>query len=153
MTPAEHQRTPVRDVTALERSATVSAAVKALLAEELPALPVVSEGGRFAGIFGEREFMEALVPGYLKELSYAGFVPGTLDEVIERSSCEQELVERHMNTEHVDAGTDFSDVQLAEAFLHHRVLIIPVVDADRHVTGVVARSDFFRALAERFVDA
>ena len=29
---------------------------------------------RFAGIFGEREFMEALFPGYLKQLKDAGFL-------------------------------------------------------------------------------
>jgi len=43
---------------------------------------------------------------------------------------------------------DFSDTQLAEIFLHHRVLIIPIVDAGR-VTGIVTREDFFRALAQR----
>ena len=55
-----------------------------------------------------------------------------------------------MNTEHVDVGPDFSDVQLAETFLHHRVLVIPVVD-DRRVQGIVTRADFFRAVASRFL--
>ena len=36
-----------------------------------------------------------------------------------------------MNTEHVDVGPDFSDTQVAEIFLHHRVLIVPVVDDGR----------------------
>ena len=31
-----------------------------------------------------------------------------------------------MNTEHVDVGADYSDTQVAEIFLHHRVLIVPV---------------------------
>jgi CBS domain-containing protein len=55
-----------------------------------------------------------------------------------------------MNTEHVDVGPDFSDVELAEIFLHHRVLIIPVTE-DKRVIGLVTRSDFFRAVAERFL--
>jgi CBS domain-containing protein len=53
-----------------------------------------------------------------------------------------------MNEEHVDVGTDFSDVQLAEVFIHHRVLVVPVTDAGR-VCGLVTRTDFFNALAER----
>ena len=57
-----------------------------------------------------------------------------------------------MNTEHIDVGTDFSDAQVAEIFLHHRVLLVPVVD-DRRVIGVITRNDFFRALAERVLDA
>ena len=55
-----------------------------------------------------------------------------------------------MNTEHVDVGGDFSDAQVAEIFLHHRVLLVPVVD-DRSVIGVITRSDFFRSVAERFL--
>jgi len=54
-----------------------------------------------------------------------------------------------MNTEHVDVPPDFADLQLAEVFIHHRVLIVPVTEHGR-VTGIITRSDFFRALAERF---
>ena len=53
-----------------------------------------------------------------------------------------------MNTEHVDVGPGFSDVQIAEIFLHHRVPVVPVVAGGR-VQGLITRSDFFRALAER----
>jgi CBS domain-containing protein len=56
-----------------------------------------------------------------------------------------------MNTEHIDVGTDYSDVGVAEVFLHHRVLIVPVTE-DGRVVGVITRSDFFRALAQRFLD-
>jgi hypothetical protein len=38
-----------------------------------------------------------------------------------------------MNTEHVDVGSDFPDIQVAEIFLHHRVLVVPVVDHGRVV--------------------
>jgi predicted transcriptional regulator len=55
-----------------------------------------------------------------------------------------------MNTEHVDVGTNFSDAALAEIFLHHRVLIVPVTK-DKCVVGLVTRSDFFAAVAERFL--
>jgi CBS domain-containing protein len=40
---------------------------------------------------------------------------------------------------------------VAEIFLHHRVLLVPVVDGGA-VTGVITRSDFFRALATRFLE-
>jgi CBS-domain-containing membrane protein len=131
---------------------TVGAAVEQLVESGLPALPVVDSDDCLVGIFGEREFMAALFPGYLQELKYAGFVPGTLDEALEkRAACRRESVGGHMNTEHVDVSVDFSDAQLAETFLHHRVLIVPVADAGR-VAGVVTRADFFRRLAERFLD-
>ncbi len=132
---------------------TVGVAVKTVLDSGLPALPVVDDRERLVGIFGEREFMGALFPGYLKELSYAGFVPSSLDDAIERqATCRAEPVAKHMNTEHIDVGKDFSDTQVAETFLHHRVLIIPVLDSGE-IIGVITRADFFRRLAQRFLDA
>jgi CBS domain-containing protein len=130
---------------------TVEDAVRAVLDSELPALPVVDPAGRYAGIFGEREFMEALFPGYLKQLRHAAFLPRSLDEALEkRERCRVEPVERYMNTEHVEVGPDFSDTQVAEIFLHHRVLVVPVV-ANGRVEGILTRRDFFRAIAERFI--
>jgi CBS domain-containing protein len=152
MTPNRLHRDLVRKAPLLRSDETVGAAVRQVLDSGLPALPVVDRQDRLVGIFGEREFMGALFPGYLKELKYAGFVPSTLDDAIEkRATCRDEPVGDYMHTEHVEVGDDFSDAQLAETFLHHRVLIIPVVDAGQ-VGGVVTRSDFFRRLGERFLD-
>jgi CBS domain-containing protein len=123
-----------------------------LLDSDLPALPVADANGRYAGIFGEREFFAAVFPGYLSELGYAGFVPRALEDALEkRAACGREPVREHMNTEHVDVIGDFSDAQIAETFLHHRILIIPVVN-DRRVIGVITRSDFFHAVAKRFLN-
>jgi len=152
MTPDQLSRDLVRPSPLLRRDESVGTAVQKVLDSGLPALPVVDSHGRLVGIFGEREFMGALFPGYLKELKYAGFVPATLDDAIEkRAGCRNEPVAEYAHTEHIDVGPDFSDAQLAETFLHHRVLIIPVV-AVHQVKGVVTRADFFRRLGERFLE-
>ena len=140
-----------REVRLLHQDMQVGEALGPLLEAKLPALPVVGDDDRYAGIFGEREFVTALFPGYVKNLGYAAFVPKSLEAAIEkRQACRQEPVKQHMNREHIDVPTDFSDLQLAEIFIHHRVLIIPVTDHSR-VCGLVTRTDFFRALAERLV--
>jgi CBS domain-containing protein len=131
---------------------TVESAVRKILDSGLPALPVVDDAERYRGIFGEREFMAALFPGYVQQLKHAGFLPRSLDAALEkRQACRLELVREHMNTEHVEVDPDFSDTQVAETFLHHRVLVVPVVD-EKRVVGLITRRDFFRALAERFVN-
>jgi CBS domain-containing protein len=141
----------VRDTPTIDSGDTVETAVRLVLEAELPALPV-THGGRYCGIFGEREFLQALFPGYLDQLSGAGFVTRTLESALEkRSSCRHDPVGDHMNTEHVEVGTDFSDAQVAEIFLHHRVLILPVIHDDGRVSGILTRSDFFRAIARRFI--
>ena len=143
----------LREVPTLIASDPLGVAVPRVVDSGLPALPVVDHDGRYCGIFGEREFITAVFPGYLGELKHAGFVPRSLESTLEkRAGCKLEPVRDWMNTEHVDVGADFSDAQVAEIFLHHRVLLVPVVE-DRDVIGVITRNDFFKALAERVLEA
>jgi len=140
----------VREVPVLSGDDTVRDAVRHLLDAQVTALPVADDQGRFAGIFGEREFVTAIFPGYLGELKGAHFIRRALDDDLNRRrACLDEPVARHTFTEHVDVGADFSDAELAEIYLHHRVSVIPVLDDDRRVMGIITRRDFFRALAER----
>jgi CBS domain-containing protein len=121
-----------------------------MIESELPALPVVDDRRRLCGTFGEREFMAALFPGYIRELGYAGFVPRELDDALaKRASCAREPIARYMNTEHIDVGEGFSDLEVAETFLHHSVLVLPVT-RERRPVGVITRTDFVRRLATRF---
>ena len=142
----------LRETPVVRADQTVAEAVQAVLDSGLPALPVVDDD-KLLGIFGEREFLGAVFPGYLKELKYAGFVKRSLEDALEkRSGCRSEPVRKYVNTEHVDVGTDYSDAEVAEIFLHHRVLILPVTVGGK-VVGVITRSGFFRSLAERFLRA
>ncbi len=150
MSPNALGQLTIREAPLLRADELVPAAARQVVESGLPALPVVDDDGRLFGIFGEREFMQALFPGYVGELTSARFVSKTIDAQLERRlSCRDESVRKHANTEHIDVGSDFSDVELAETFLHHRVLIIPVVE-NGQVRGVITRADFFRALVERF---
>jgi CBS domain-containing protein len=143
----------VRKAPRLLDSDTVEHAVRLMLDSRLPALPVEESSGRLSGIFGEREFMSALFPGYVGELGFAGFVPRTLDSAMERrAGCAAESVGAHMNVEHVQVGPEFSDLEVAEIFLHHRVLVVPVAERGRLI-GVITRADFFKRLAQRFLAA
>lgn len=151
MSPQRIASTVRREVPLLRDDDRLLDAVTRLLEADAPALPVVDGTGRLLGIFGEREFIGALFPGYLRTLGYAGFVRRSLDEALEkRRACVDERVSEHMNTEHIDVDEDFSDTQLAEIFLHHRVLIIPIVDSGT-VAGIVTREDFVRELAQRLL--
>ena len=136
----------------LRTTTTIEDAVRAILAADVPALPVVDESDRYAGVFGEREFMAALFPGYVSELRGAAYLSRALDGVLEkREACRRESVSRYMHTEHVEVGPDFGDTQVAEIFLHHRVLIVPVVQDGGRVTGIVTRHSFFTELGRRFL--
>jgi CBS domain-containing protein len=147
--PNEIAKSILREVEPLAEGDTVGAAARRMIDTDLPALPVVDERGEFAGIFGEREFMTALFPGYVGELKSARIVSRDIDATIERrEGCREEPISKYMTTDHVVVDDDYSDTQLAETFLHHRVLIIPVA-TEGQISAVITRRDFFLELAAR----
>ena len=142
----------LREIEPLSADDLVGPAAKRVVETGLPALPAVESDGRFAGIFGEREFMAALFPGYVSELSSSAMISRNMDEAIDRRlECSQEPIRKYLTTDAVLVGDDYSDTQLAELFLHHRVLVIPIAQAGR-IHAVVTRQDFFQALVRRFVE-
>ena len=143
-------RSTLRRIEPLSADDLIAMAARRVVESGLPGLPAVEADGKFAGIFGEREFMTALFPGYVGELGSAAMIKRSVDEAIERrESCRSEAIRKYLTTDHVTVGEDYSDTQLAEIFLHHRVLVVPIIEGDR-ITAVVTRGDFFAALVDRF---
>jgi CBS domain-containing protein len=142
----------IREVEPLSADDTVAAAARRVVSSGLPALPAIEQDGTFAGIFGEREFMAALFPGYVAELASAGMVSRSMDEAIERRmQCASEPIRRYLTADAVVVRDDYSDTQLAELFLHYRVLIIPIATSDGRIHALITRHDFFQTLVSRFV--
>ncbi|MGI8461213.1 MAG: CBS domain-containing protein [Solirubrobacterales bacterium] len=140
----------LREVDPLPVTDTVGDAARRVVETGLPALPAVNADGSFAGIFGEREFMAALFPGYFAELSSSRMISRNLDAAIDRRlECSEEPISKYLTTDVVLVKDDYSDSELAELFLHHRVLIIPIATAGK-VHALVTRHDFFQCLVGRF---
>jgi CBS domain-containing protein len=149
MSPSTFVAHALREVPLLRADQDVGTAAATVIATDVPALPVIGEGERYVGVFGEREFIHAVFPPYFDTLGHAGFVPQSLDRALERgAAAATEAVSKHMTTDHVEVGPEASDAEIAEIFLHHRVLVVPVVDGGR-VAGIVTRNEFFRTLAEK----
>jgi CBS domain-containing protein len=139
----------IREVEPLDADERIGVAARRVVDAGLPALPVVEADGSFAGLFGEREFMAALFPGYVGELASSAMISRSIDETIERRvGCVFEPVRPFLTTDHVVVADDYSDTQLAEIFLHHRVLVIPIATAGR-IHAVVIRNDFFQVLVTK----
>jgi CBS domain-containing protein len=140
----------IREIDPLDADELIGPAARRVIDAGLPALPAVESDGSFAGIFGEREFMAALLPGYVRELASAAMISRSVDEAIERrSDCSEEPIRGYLTTDHVLVEDEYSDTQLAELFLHHRVLIVPIATKGR-VHALITRHDFFCALVDRF---
>lgn len=140
----------LREIEPLHADDLIGPAARKVIELGLPALPAVEDDGKFAGIFGEREFMAALFPGYVGELGSGAMISRSADETIERRShCSEEPIRKYLTTDHVLVEDDYADTQLAEIFLHHRVLVVPIATQGR-VHAVITRHDFFCMLVNRF---
>jgi CBS domain-containing protein len=140
----------IREIEPLSADELVGPAARRVIELGLPALPAVEEDGSFAGIFGEREFLAALFPGYVGELGSGAMISRSADETIERRShCSSEPIRKYLTTDHILVEDDYSDTQLAEIFLHHRVLVAPIATQGR-VHALITRNDFFSELVSRF---
>lgn len=142
-------RETLQEVTPLRDSDPIGYAARRVRDSHLPALPVVDEDGIYVGLFGEREFMEAMFPGYVGTLASARMIRRSIDETIgRRLDRREEPIFPYLTRDEVVVDDDYSDTQLAETFLHHRVLIVPVATNGR-VHAVVTRNNFFQALLDR----
>ena len=142
-------RENLRDVTPLRVDDPVGYAARRAIELDLPALPVIDEHGQYAGLFGEREFMEAMFPAYVGTLASARMIRRSIDETIElRLDCREEEIRRYLTRDEILVEDDYSDTQLAETFLHHRVMVVPIA-TNGEIHAVVTRNDFFRALHVR----
>ncbi|MCO5314925.1 MAG: CBS domain-containing protein [Solirubrobacterales bacterium] len=142
----------IRPVEPLHDSDPVGYAARRVVESGLPALPVVDGKGRYAGLFGEREYMRAVFPAYVGTLSSARMIRRSLDDTIEpRMSSQEDPIRTYLTTDPVLLEDDYSDAELAETFLHHRVVVVPVA-TEGEIHSVVTRNEFFLELYNRIND-
>lgn len=145
-------RQALQEVTPLRDSDPIGYAARRVRDANLPALPVVDENGVYVGLFGEREFMEAMFPGYVGTLASARMIRRSIDETIERRiGCQADPIFPFLTRDEVVVEDDYADTHLAETFLHHRVLVVPIATNGK-VHAVVTRRSFFEALLDRLGD-
>lgn len=142
----------IREVTPLHDTDPVGYAARRVVEVGLPALPVVDSNGRYRGLFGEREYMTAIFPGYVGTLMNARMIRRSLDDALEpRMDTHEKPILPYLTTDPVLLEDDYSDAELAETFIHHRVVVVPIATEGR-VHSVVTRAEFFLELYGRVTD-
>jgi len=126
-------------------------AAKQMTAAHISGLPVVDGDGRLAGILTEgdilRVFRQVSIPFYNDILGGEFSIPGP--HVIERQLEEVTAyrVDQLMTRQVVTASPD-EDVADAARRMHARdVKLLPVVDGDGRLVGVISRGDIVRTFA------
>lgn len=142
----------IREVTPLHGNDPVGSAGRRVVKSGLPALPVTDQDGRYLGLFGEREYMTAIFPGYVGTLMTARMIRRSLDDALEpRMDTHEKPILPYLTTDPILLEDDYSDAELAETFIHHRVIVVPIA-TEGHVHSVVTRAEFFLELYGRVTD-
>ena len=154
---SERDRLPVLDllrrVEPLRQDMTITEAA-ARIAAAGTGLPVADADGKLIGYLGEQDLLQALIPGYLRELHDTDFLTRDLSTLTRCVAAAAETqVSDHMSTEPAYVDTDDSEMHAAELFLHRRVRSLPVVDQTARVQGVLRLGDLIADLMRRHDDA
>ena len=131
--------------------ASLQEAAQAMSGSKVSGLPVVDEAGRVVGMLTEgdilRLFRRVSVPFYIDILGgeFAIPGPGVLQHQLEEVTAYR--VDQLM-TRHVVTASPDEEVAEAARRMHGRdIKLLPVVDADGRLVGVISRADIVRAFA------
>jgi CBS domain-containing protein len=112
-------------------SATVAEAAARLFQAQVPAIAVVTDDGRLAGIVSELDLLRAVFPGYLAELRHTAFLEDDPDALGERARAvrDRSVSELARKVEVLDG--DESETHAAERLLHTGEQALPVIEGGR----------------------
>jgi len=121
-------------------------ALKVLLENNVPGVPVVDEEGLLVGFVTDGHLLASALPEYLKVMADVSFVSEAGDQWVDYfSGSAEKPVSEVMSTEvsQVELGT--SEVVVAHKMVHDGVSSV-VVTQEGKVVGIVNRLDLFAAV-------
>ncbi len=141
---------PVRVV---HSQTTMSTAAHLMVSERISGLPVVDDNERLVGIITEADFLRGLgLPAHHPSHSLWQTLEHLFSHLADHAELEvpEDAVENHMVRDVVCAFPDQDLDEVLGLMRQHRVKRILVCDGERHVLGVVTRSDLMRVFFDRY---
>ncbi|MCK4510845.1 CBS domain-containing protein [bacterium] len=137
------------DVVAVGRAANVAEIAALLKKHRITGVPVVDGDKRLLGLVTHEELISIFIPHYLSMFDELAFLDD-LGEIEAQTMAEIEptlfLAEDIMATDLITAGPSTSIMKVAALLINRKLMLIPVVDEDGCVVGVVSRNDVSSAL-------
>lgn len=134
----------VKDLTSVEADDTIRMLVETLESSETSSIPVTDEESRLVGIISERDVLAAAVPKYMELLHSASFMPNIDQLTGGLNRIADDPVKQHMSIRVISVRSEAEDLQAADLMLRHKLRLLPVVDGDNRLVGIVRRVDLFR---------
>jgi len=135
-----------RNYPAVREETSIQDFVRLLYQSGFSGLPVIDEGGRVVGFISERDVLEAALPGYLDLLESESFWPEVEKFSENLRGITQEPVKHFMRQEVVKVSQDEDDLYVAELMIRKGLKVVPVVDREGVLIGLVRRIDLLKGL-------
>ena len=121
-------------------------ALKLLLENDVPGVPVVDEEGLLVGFVTDGHLLASALPEYLKVMADVSFVSEAGDEWVDYfAGSAERSVSEVMSTEVSQVEVGASEIVAAHKMVHDGVSSVVVTEGGK-VVGVVNRLDLFAAV-------
>ena len=138
-----------RDVVVVGRAANVAEIAALMKKHRITGVPVVDEEKRLLGLVTHEELINIFIPHYLSMFDELAFLDD-LGEIEAQSMAEIEptlfLAEDIMATDLITVGASTSIMKVAVLMVNRKLVLVPVIDEEGRVVGVVSRNDVSSAL-------
>jgi CBS-domain-containing membrane protein len=137
------------DLVTVGRAANVAEIASLLKKHRITGVPVVDEDRRLLGLVTHEELINIFVPHYLTMFDELAFLDD-LGEIEAQTMAEIEptlfLAEDIMATDLITARPSTSMMKVAALMMNRRIVLVPVVDEEERLVGVLSRNDVSSAL-------
>ncbi len=130
-----------KEIRTLAPEVFVTDAIKVLFDHKISGLPVVDVSGKLVGMFTEKDVLKAILPSYVSQVGNFVYENSPKTVKAKVSMLAGFTVAQLMRKEVVQVLEDTPVCEVARIMLTQNVRRVPVVDANSHVLGIVARSD------------
>ncbi|SHH45928.1 CBS domain-containing protein [Thermosipho atlanticus DSM 15807] len=137
----------IRDITAILEDETVSRVLKILSRQKVTGVPVVNEDYKVVGFISENDIIRAALPSYFSLLQSASFIPDLNQFVRNLKKISNKPVSGIMTKPAIVIKESTPLLHAADLMIRHSLKILPVVDDEERLIGVITRMKILDAVS------
>jgi CBS domain-containing protein len=138
----------IRDITAVLEDETISRVLKILSRQEVSGIPVINEDYKVVGFISENDIIRASLPSYFALLQSASFIPDLNQFVRNLKKISKKTVSEVMTKPAIVIKETTPLLHAADLMIRHNLKILPVVDDEEKLIGVITRMKILEAVSE-----
>jgi len=142
----------IRDVSTIFEDETIEDFIIFCLRQNKSGLPVVDEEFRVVGFLSESDIIKSALPSYFSLLQSASFIPDTHQFVIRLGKIKDDQVSQHMVKPPVLIKPDDTVIYAADLLIKNGLKIIPVVNDEGKLMGIINRIYLIHAATQGKID-